>query len=1600
MTNTVLARVAAVLVLPSLISAIMAQMAQNNPGPAHVSESINARAQTEGAVSGPAPGARADGAQESSAIFAASPSYAAGIAGATGAVVADFNGDGVPDMAVLIPCTSDCSQAEGRGSLAVLLGNGDGTFQTPVVHAGETFGPVSLAAGDFNGDGKLDLALACDGAGDAGCERGAVRVLLGNGDGTFQASRMYAAGAGSNHSLAAGDFDGDGKLDLVVAYQTTDNSAVAVLLGNGDGTFQAPVSYSTGSPCAVFVAVGDFNNDGAPDLAVVSGCVSDTVSVLLGNGDGTLQPAVIYPSGGAFAASLAVGDFNGDGAADLAVVNNCANYDNLVCASSGSVGVLLGNGDGTFNAPVSYASGASQANFVTVGDFNGDGHSDLAVGFNAANGNDRVLSLLLGNGDGTFQAPAGYGSGGPATMVAAGDFNRDGQPDVVFSNLCPAAGSCADGGVSMLLNTAMNFSLYANSTALSASANPASIGQATVLKATVTPSVHAGAVAGNVTFYDGGNPLSTAAVADRQATLATSFLTPGPHAIKASYSGGASHAPSTSTAARVTVGTPVRLNSSPNPSVKDQPATITANVAGAGRTPTGSVTFMDGAATLGAVTLAGGRAALGTSSLSAGTHSITASYGGDANFQPGAAMLAHAVSQPTRTVLASSLNPAKAGQPVTFTAKVTGQSSGVPTGTVAFQQGGTTFGTAALAKGQASITMTFTNANAGTKPITAVYLGSPAYQASTSAAIKQAAKHDDSISTTTTIQTSGSPSLAGQPVTFTATVSPSDGSTVPDGEAVTFYDGLNAIGTGATASGVATYTTSTLAQGNHSMTATYAGDGTYQSSTSATLTQIVSLNTTTTTLISSANPSGWGQSVTFTATVTQTSGTGTPTGNVTFRNGTTIVSSPTLANGVATYVTSSLTPGSYSISATYGGDTNNAGSSATVTQAVNQATTTTALTSSPNPSTVNQSVTFTATVTGQYGGAVTGTVSFMQGTTTLGTASPVNGKATFSTAFSAIGTDQIDAVYSGDTNNLGSTSATVGQVVGLASTTTTVTSSGTPSYVGQAVTFTAAVTTSTGSIPDGELVTYYDGQTAIGTGTTSKGVATYTTSSLAVGTHTVTATYAGDATYQSSTSRAITQVVKVNTSSTTLSSSQNPSTYGQVVTFTASVTATSGSGTPTGQVVFKNGTTAVAEVALSNGTAAYTTSTLAAGTASMSANYTGDVNFASSSATLSQVIGQATTTTTLTSSPNPATLSQTVTFTATVTAQYSGKLTGTVAFMQGSQTLGTASPVNGKATFATTFSATGTFPITAVYSGDANNLGSTSGVCNQVIGTNTTTTTLTSSGSPSSVGQAVTFTARVTSTSGSIPDGETVNFYDGATELGTGTTASGAAQFTTSALAAGGHSMTAAYSGDASFQASTSKIFSQVVNKNNTTTVVVPSVDPSAYGQPVTFTATVSSAGPTPTGTVTFKNGGTALGTASLGSNGATTFTSTTLGAGSYTITASYNGDTASSTSASAGLNQVVNQAATTMVLVTSADPSSLGESVTFTAIVMSGTTVPTGTVTFTGNSTVLGTASLVNGSAKLAITTLPHGSTTVTATYGASANVAGSTASLVQVVN
>jgi hypothetical protein len=330
-------------------------------------------------------------------------------AGPQAVVVGDFNGDGIPDLAVAN--TAD-------NTVTILLGNGDGTFVN-VATLSTDMAPVSIAVADFNGDGILDLVVANRGS-------NTLTIFLGNGDGTFAPAQAIALGF-SPAAVTVADVDGDGNVDLVVA--DPGDSAVAVLLGNGDGTFQSPILSPAGGH-VTFVAVADVNGDGVPDVVAVN-TDSNTISVLLGNGDGTFQfdPQQVYTVDQA-PVSVAVGDFNGDGALDLVVANRGSN----------DVSILLGNGDGTFQAAQNYAVGSSPLS-VAVGDFNGDGILDVAV----ANQGDNTASVLLGNGDGSFQAALSFPvSSGPAALAVA-DFNGDGTADLVTAN----AGA---GTVSVLLN--------------------------------------------------------------------------------------------------------------------------------------------------------------------------------------------------------------------------------------------------------------------------------------------------------------------------------------------------------------------------------------------------------------------------------------------------------------------------------------------------------------------------------------------------------------------------------------------------------------------------------------------------------------------------------------------------------------------------------------------------------------------------------------------------------------------------------------------------------------------------------------------------------------------------------------------------------------------------------------------------------------------------------------------------------------------------------------------------------------------------------------------------------------------------------------------
>jgi hypothetical protein len=341
--------------------------------------------------------------------FQATIKYAAG-SQPYGLAVADLNGDGILDLAV-----ADV----GSNSVSVLMGNGDGTFGPPQATPAGGYIVTAVAVADINGDGKLDLVVAVSGYSFI------VSILLGNGDGSFQLAHSYGVGNDPNF-VAVEDLNGDGKLDLVVANSFSYN--VSVLLGNGDGSFKTAPSFGAGHSPAT-VAARDFNGDGIPDLAVAN-AGDNTVSVLLGNRDGIFQPAVQYPVG-KLPVYLAAADLNGDGIPDLVV----ANAGTPPSFSDSSVSVLLGKGDGTFQAAVQYSTGNHSLS-LAVGDFNGDGIPDLVVVNKGTSPSyaDSSMSVLLGNGDGTFQAAVNYPAGKAPLSVAAGDFNGDGKLDLAVAN--------------------------------------------------------------------------------------------------------------------------------------------------------------------------------------------------------------------------------------------------------------------------------------------------------------------------------------------------------------------------------------------------------------------------------------------------------------------------------------------------------------------------------------------------------------------------------------------------------------------------------------------------------------------------------------------------------------------------------------------------------------------------------------------------------------------------------------------------------------------------------------------------------------------------------------------------------------------------------------------------------------------------------------------------------------------------------------------------------------------------------------------------------------------------------------------------------------
>jgi uncharacterized protein (TIGR03437 family) len=414
-----------------------------------------------------------------------------GIGSMRALVLADFDGDGKPDVAVA------------AGDVYILLSRGGGSFRTPVRIPAPAY---SVIAADLNGDGKQDLVVGS----------GGVYVLLGNGDGTFKAAVQYTTG-GSVSSIAVADFNGDGKLDIAACgYNSSPpaNPNAGILLGNGNGTFQSVKSLPGFGAGPHWLVAGDFNKDGKIDLAIANqgdpayGTDNGGVQVFLGQGNGSFQNPVNYPAG-INPNFITAADVNGDGALDLIVATRAPSF-------TYSVDVLLGNGNGTFGATTAFSTSYGPA-WIAVADLNGDGKPDLAIAHCCG---ETDTTFKFGNGDGTFQPDVHLAASvSPATLQVA-DLNGDGKPDLVIG-LGGFAGASA---VAVFMN--ISLPQLTNVNAASSLAGPLAPNSWVSVYGTGLATVSQGASTLNQTNI-GGTTVTVTDASGAQRLASLSYVSPG-----------------------------------------------------------------------------------------------------------------------------------------------------------------------------------------------------------------------------------------------------------------------------------------------------------------------------------------------------------------------------------------------------------------------------------------------------------------------------------------------------------------------------------------------------------------------------------------------------------------------------------------------------------------------------------------------------------------------------------------------------------------------------------------------------------------------------------------------------------------------------------------------------------------------------------------------------------------------------------------------------------------------------------------------------------------------------------------------------------------
>lgn len=946
----------------------------------------------------------------------------------------DFNGDGKPDLVVIGgACTATAD---------IFLGNGDGTFSlsqaiSPLTGSQGAHAPHVVAVADFNGDGHLDFAVALQGG-----SLGSLDVYLGDGTGhfTFSANYSYGSRNGGLGSIAVADVNGDGKLDLIVGNGFYDGT-ITVMLGNGDGTFspQTPFVCCQNNPGwdVMDVAVADFNNDGHPDIAVAD--QAGGIDILLNKGDGTFLAPVFYsePGGGAFPnseAGIAAADLNHDGNQDVVLTWN------------GGFWVYLGKGDGTFSTPVNYSTPCGAygcfGSSVALADINGDNKLDVIM----PDAFGSTVWAFLGNGDGTFQPGTGYATDFFPQSVAIADFNGDGKPDFAVGNDDDDQVTIAFGNGDGTFQAGRNYDPidpYASSGEVAADFNNdgyldvatwGSDGHNDFIRVMLNNS-HGVLGTPIITTVFGCCTQSIADIkagdvnGDGKVDLVGVISETSPQiGVFLGNGNGAFEAPVFYPTGSSQVPYGIALADLRNNANLD---VLVSNDDGSL-----SVLLNNGDGTFGTATV------IPSVSGNYGGMIVSGDFNGDGK-----------IDLAIRDSKDSSINILLGNEDGSFQSPMMVPVASGPEGIAVgdFNQDGKLdlaaagYGIGQTLFGGGGLAVMLGNGD-GTFSSPTYYSFYPGYSEG---------NPDPNLPVVADVNLDGIPDLLVTFATSTHVGPPSTccyptnniGVAVMLGNGDGTFEFENPLGEPGIAGGpflVGTGSSDLVAgdfNGDGAPDAAVLNYSSASNSYSSYVTMLLNTTTgsgvcTTTTLASSANPAAYGQAVMLTATVAACEGS-PPTGPVTFFDGGIQIGTATLAGGQAALTISTLGIGSHSITAIFGGNESfKPSASGLLTEVVSQTATATSVASSLNPSVYGQTVTFTTTVTPVPNG---GTITLTIDGTVVGTGSSV------SVSGLSVGSHAVIATYSGDTDYLGSTSPTLTQVVNpsISTYTLTVTTLGT-----------------------------------------------------------------------------------------------------------------------------------------------------------------------------------------------------------------------------------------------------------------------------------------------------------------------------------------------------------------------------------------------------------------------------------------------------------------------------------------------------------------------------------------------------------------------------